>query len=103
MAGRKSLNSDPPSVFTPFLRRFTDEIARDVSDTRALYRRVRNLHQASPFGQPAIVDRIHGILAQDIRNTVTVPSYIPLAEALDHAINALLVQEATVFALPEIE
>jgi hypothetical protein len=97
------LSYDPPTVFTPFLRRFTDEIARDVSDTRALYRHVRSLHQSSPFGKPDIVDRIHGILAEDIRNAVAVPSYTPLAEALDHAINALLVQEATVFALPEIE
>lgn len=93
----------PPSPFTPFLRRFTDEIARDISDTRALYNQVRAAHMSSPFGEAGIVDRIHGILAQDIRNAVTVPSYVPLAEALDTAIAALLAEEKTIFDLPEIE
>jgi hypothetical protein len=38
-----------PSAFTPFLRRFTDERARDQGDTRALYDRVSSLHRASRF------------------------------------------------------
>lgn len=38
-----------PSAFTPFLRRFTDKRARDLDDTRALYLRVRAVHQASPY------------------------------------------------------
>ena len=46
------------SVFTPFLRRFTDEIARDLTDTRALYNDVRAAHLASPFSQPDILGRI---------------------------------------------
>jgi hypothetical protein len=101
-AERKYLSSEH-SVFTPFLRRFTDEIARDLSDTAALYDAVRARHQSSPFGQPDIIDRIHGVLAQDIRDTVTVPHYLPLAEALDTAIGALLLAEQTIFALPQVE
>ncbi|HEX3810320.1 MAG TPA: type IV secretion system DNA-binding domain-containing protein [Rhizomicrobium sp.] len=38
-----------PSAFTPFLRRFTDERARDDEDTRKLYRRVAHEFAASPF------------------------------------------------------
>lgn len=40
-----------PSTFTPFLRRFTDERARDLSELRALYREVRALHHASVFSK----------------------------------------------------
>ena len=38
-----------PSAFTPFLRRFTDERAKDLSDTKELYNRVGALHIASPY------------------------------------------------------
>jgi hypothetical protein len=40
---------DPPrpSVYTPFLRRFTDEPARDLSETIALYDEVRRAHANS--------------------------------------------------------
>ena len=38
-----------PSTFTPFLRRFTDERARDLADLRALYHQVRTRHYASPY------------------------------------------------------
>ena len=93
----------PPSPFTPFLRRFTDEIARDNADTRALYNHVRAMHMASPFGEADIFDRIHGIVAGDICNAVTVPNYEPLTEALDTAIVELLKAETTIFELPEME
>lgn len=93
----------PPSPFTPFLRRFTDEIARDISDTRALYNRVRAQHLASAFGEDDIVDRIHGIIAQDIIKAVRVPSYVPLVEALDSALVALLANEKIIFDMPDIE
>ena len=38
-----------PSAFTPFIRRFTDERARDLNDTKELYYRVRALYLASPY------------------------------------------------------
>ena len=93
----------PPSPFTPFLRRFTDEIARDISETRALYNGVRAEHMASAFAEDGILDRIHGILAQDIIKAVGVPSYVPLVEALDTVIASLLADEKTIFDMPKIE
>ncbi len=81
-----------PSVFTPFLRRFTDEIARDVSDTRALYNSVRAGHLASRFGEPDIIDRVHNVIATEVAKIVTLPSYVPLLDAFDTAQRALLVQ-----------
>jgi hypothetical protein len=92
----------PPSPFIPFLRRFTDEIARDLSDTRALYDKVRAAHLASPFAQPDIVERVHNAIATEVGEIVTLPSYLPLGEALDKAMRALLVQETTIFTLPDM-
>jgi len=92
----------PPSPFIPFLRRFTDERARDLSDTRALYEKVRAAHLASPFADPDIVERIHNTIATEVGETVTLPSYRPLLEAFDKAMRALLLQETTIFALPDM-
>jgi hypothetical protein len=85
------------------LRRFTDEIARDLTDTRALYNSVRAAHLASPFSQPDIIDRIHSALATDIKSLVTLPDSLPVLEAMDTAIDAILAQETTIFALPSLE
>ena len=41
------MNSSPYSVYTPFLRRFTDEPARELSETIALYQEVRRAHQVA--------------------------------------------------------
>lgn len=92
----------PPSPFIPFLRRFTDEIARDLADTRALYENVRAAHLASPFAEPDIVERVHNTISTEVGKIVTIPSYLPLGNAFDKAMRALLVQESTIFALPEI-
>jgi hypothetical protein len=60
MAGSWSLTSKKwqlpkPSVFTPFLRRFTDERALDIAETRELYRSVDARHKATVWsGQNAI-------------------------------------------------
>src|SRR5260370_24213684 len=59
--GRRFLSSDPfrPSVYTPFLRRFTDEPARDLAETIALYHEVRRAHRGSVWAQDAVVDRVN--------------------------------------------
>lgn len=92
----------PPSPFTPFLRRFTDEIARDLSDTRLLYDNVRAAHLASPFAAPDILERVHGSIADQIGDIVTLPSYSPLLQAFDSAMRALLAQQTTIFAMPDM-
>lgn len=42
---------DRPSVFTPFFRRFTDERALVLEETRALYREVKRLHEGSIYSK----------------------------------------------------
>ncbi|MGA7673560.1 MAG: hypothetical protein WCA78_00770 [Rhizomicrobium sp.] len=87
-----------PSAFTPFLRRFTDERARDLGDTKALYDRVRSLHRASPYS------------AADANITVGSAIYDecpylsePLGPILAHAIDDILKLETTIFQCPEID
>lgn len=97
------MSSSRYSVYTPFLRRFTDEPARELSDTIALYRKVWGAHQQSPFAQKNIVDQINGHCAGFVQEAVTVPDYLPLAEALDRCQSALIAQETTIVSFPEID
>jgi hypothetical protein len=97
------LSSSGPSVYTPFLRRFTDEPARELSETIALYREVRLAHERSAFAQEGIVDRINRHCASVVQEAVTVPRYRPLAEALDRCQSALIGQETTIVSFPEID
>jgi hypothetical protein len=97
------LSSSGPSVYTPFLRRFTDEPARELSETIALYREIRRTHEQSPFAQQDIVDRINSHCASVIGEAVTIPGYTPLGEALDRCQSALIGQETTIVSFPEID
>jgi hypothetical protein len=97
------LNYRPPSVFTPFLRRFTDEPALDLSETIALYHEVQRAHGQSPFAQPDIVAHVLGHCAQIVEQLVAVPNYLPFCQALDRCQSALIAKERTLLAFPEID
>ncbi len=108
MAGRRLLSSrlpkySPPSVFSPFLRRFTDEKARDLAETIALYRAVQNSYSASVWAAPDIVDRVHAHCVDVVSELVELPNYGPLMQAFDRCQKALIEQETTIFSFPEID
>src|SRR6266545_5903875 len=105
MDGRKLLNSEyqPPSVFTPFLRRFTDEAANDLRESIALYREVGTDHARSVWAQSDVVERINSHCAEIVCQHVTLPNYRPLVEALDRCQLALIGQEKTIVSFPEID
>jgi hypothetical protein len=105
MGGRTSLTSDyvPPSVFTPFLRRFTDERARDLSETIALYNEVRKAHFASMWAGSDIIPRVNTFIADHVREAVNVPPSLTLCEALDKCQQEILALETTIFSFPEIQ
>lgn len=87
----------PPDVstFTPFLRRFTDERARDLDDTYHLYRQVSARHQASPYArEDAIAD-----LATSIYRAVGYRRP-PVNEAFGLAIYHFLQLEGAIFDSP---
>jgi hypothetical protein len=89
-----------PSVFTPFARRFTDEKARDLRDTRELYARVRTLHQRSRFADERqanieIGGRIYGVVMDRLSE--------PLSPVFSQLIDRLLQAEKPIFAFPAID
>ena len=95
--------SSSRSVYTPFLRRFTDEPARELSETIALYKDVRAEHARSPYAAADIVERINGHCASIIQDAIEIPDYAPLRHALDRCQSALIAQENTIVAFPEID
>lgn len=103
MDGRRSLSSSSYSVYTPFLRRFTDEPARELSETIALYREIRRAHDASYFAQDDIVDRVNRHCVSLVQEAIEVPDYRPLSEALDRCQSALIAQETTIVSFPDID
>ncbi len=88
-----------PSVFTPFLRRFTDERAKDLSDTRALYARVRALHFASAYGQDDANVKTGG----DIYGRVKPVLPAALEDPFCYALHDLHQLETTIFTFPEAD
>lgn len=89
-----------PSAFTPFLRRFTDERARDLSDLRTLYREVRDLHYASPYCQEdalySVGRDLYALCAERFPDDAVLA---PLAEVMA----AITRQETPIFEFPEIK
>jgi hypothetical protein len=85
------------SAFTPFLRRFTDERARDLQDTQQLYERVRALHQMSRYS-----DEFADVaLTREVYDSC--PSFSDaLRPIVKEAIYQLIVREAPILRCPEI-
>jgi len=77
----------PPSPFIPFLRRFTDERARDLSDTIALYNEVRHAYHASGWSCDDAIERVNAFIADSVTKIVDLPQYLPFAKALDRAVS----------------
>lgn len=86
-----------PSAFTPFLRRFTDERARDLGETKILYARVREMHLASPYQGPK--GRIAVGADVYIQFCDTVPEAI--LPAFTQCLDEILELEQPIFQLPE--
>jgi len=93
----------PPSVFTPFLRRFTDERARDLSDTIALYNKVRRTHRASSWAKPDALEGVSNFVVESIGAKVTLPTAPALLAAAEQCLQHLLALETTIFSGPEID
>lgn len=90
--------AEPPglSAFTPFLRRFTDEKARDLSDTRELYRQVEAQHRASHFADPEARTKVGGVIYSDFNEIIPEPLVPIFCQTLDR----ILSLETAIFDLP---
>ena len=87
----------PPSPFTPFLRRFTDERARDLADTKRLYDEVTARHRASRWSEDNIIDE----LAMAILGAIDVLVPECLVPPLYYATVEILKLETPIFASPK--
>jgi len=103
MAGSKSLSSDQPSVYTPFLSRFTDHAARDLGETIALYHAVRREHEASVWSHPDIVATMSGKCVELLQQFLTFPEYKPVLKALHACLKSVVALESTIISFPEID
>lgn len=93
----------PPSPFVPFVRRFTDERARDLAETRALYDEVQTTWRTSVWAKDDAIARVNAYIAEQVSEAVRLPSSLAVAEALDRCQMALLALEDAIFAAPTIE
>ena len=87
----------PHDVFTPFLRRFTDERARSTAETRALFKRVTAAHRASQWGCEDALDRTTAAVIEAVAERVDLPEYEPLSDAIVASVQELLALETTIF------
>jgi hypothetical protein len=107
MAGRNSLKFKippfvPPSPYQPFLRRFTDERAADLADTKALHASVTQRFDASPWAISDAVERFNTLVAETVCKEVTVENSA-LAQALDRCTIAILAMETAIFRRPVVQ
>src|SRR5438270_284403 len=105
MDGRQSLSSEyfRSPVFTPFLRRFTDERARDLSETVALYNDVARAHFASIWGHEKAIPHLSTLIAERVCEVIDHPVPKAVIEPLDSCQEELLRLETTIFSFPEID
>lgn len=97
------MSSEPyrPSVYTPFLRRFTDERALDLAETIALYDEVSAAHRASVWSKPKAIEGVNAFIASWIGEVVELPQSPTLMHALDKCQQSVLASEVTIFSAPE--
>jgi hypothetical protein len=106
MVGRRSLSSklpsfQRPSPFIPFLRRFTDERARDIADTTRLYHEVQSAFAQSAIAQPNAIGELTGSIVERVLDLATIPNYGPLIQAFDNCQTAIFEQQNVLFAFPD--
>jgi hypothetical protein len=95
--------SSNPSPYTPFLRRFTDERANDLAETKRLYRRVTTAHRRSVWSRPDAIERISNFVVERVLEVVDLPDYEPLGQAFDTLQRELLALERTIFSTPNAD
>lgn len=96
------MTSKPP-VYTPFLRRFTDEPARDLSDTIALYHQVQTSFLASPWSKPDTPNRFNALVVGLVADKIDLDPAQAVLPAFDRCQKKLLSLETTIFSFPSID
>jgi Helicase HerA, central domain len=92
-----------PSPFIPFLRRFTDERAHELSETIALYNEVRTAHLATHWSKEQTLDRVSDFIAGCVADVVELPDSQTIGAAFDRCQRTVLALETTIFSSPKID
>ena len=71
-----------PTVFTPFLRRFTDEKTRDIAETKRLFLEITARHRATRWSKGEAVEDLAEYLFGGINEPVPEPVHEPTFDLL---------------------
>ena len=71
-----------PSVFTPFIRRFTDEKSRDIKETQRLFDAVSARHQESRWSKEDVELDVAELIIDEIDLPIPEPLQVPLFDSL---------------------
>ncbi len=93
----------PPSPFIPFLRRFTDERARDLSETITLYNEVRRRTSRRSGRKKTRLSASTASLPNGSARWSVLPRSPIILKALDRCQQAVLALETTIFSFPKID
>ena len=93
----------PSDVSTPFGRRFTNEHARSLEETRAIYNAVAQQFLASIWSRPDAIERTSRAALDFIREGVDLPDCPALIDALNACQQELLSLETQIFAPIEVD
>jgi hypothetical protein len=97
MAGRIYL-SRSDDVFTPLLRRFTDEGARGTRELQAMHDRVTSRHRSGFWARPDAIEHTSEAITKIVEDDYApLPDYQPLRDALDRCQRELLALETQIF------
>jgi hypothetical protein len=104
LTSTKPFLSPKPSAFIPFFRRFTDERARDLADTEALYEEVRAAHGASPWSDEGRLEHVHAMITEGVIEDIgALPESDALAVALDACGKEVLGLETAIFQSADVD
>lgn len=93
----------PPSPYVPFFRRFTDERALDLADTKALYHEVERSYRASVWSEENTFDAFGHLIIDEIAELVDLPPSQQVREHLFVCLYRLLATETHIFDFPKVD
>ena len=91
------------SAFQPFFRRFTNERARDLAETKALHDKVRVAHAATRWAKPDAINDFHSSITARVLEVTELTPHQSFAQALDTCQKELLALETIVFEVPNTD
>ena len=92
-----------PSTYTPFIRRFTDERAKDLADTAELYRRVNTAYSASFWAQEGALAEFSADIGDVVAANCAPPVNKVVLDAFSVCEEAVVALEKAIFDTPDVE